>query len=162
MRRLLPHPVLTLLLFLMWLLLGQTLDRAYVLIGAAVAIGAGMVYAPLAPHAGPVRYAAMARLIAVVIGDIVRSNLAVAWIVFRPGARARRAGFVRIPLETRHAGALAALALIVTATPGTSWAGYDAAGNILTLHMLELAHDEARFASDFKARYESPLREIFE
>jgi len=161
MRRLLPHPLLTLLLFLLWLLLGQTLDRAYVLIGAAVAIAASILYAPLAPHGGPVRFAPLARLVAVVVADVVRSNVAVAWIVFRPGDNARRAGFVRIPLETRHAGALAALGLIVTATPGTSWAGYDVAGNILTLHMLDLA-DEETFARDFKARYESPLREIFE
>jgi len=160
MRRLLPHPWLALLLLVMWLLLGQTLDRAHILVGIGVAIASSILYATLAPLAAPVRLAAMARLLAVVLGDVVRSNLAVAWIVFRPRASGRRAGFVRIPLETRHAGALATLALIVTATPGTSWAGYDVARNILTLHMLDLA-DEATFARDFKARYENPLREIF-
>lgn len=161
MRRLLPHPWLALSLLVMWLLLGQTLDRAHIVLGIAVAVGTGIVYAPLAPQAAPLRFAAIARLLAVVLGDVVRSNLAVAWIVFGPGRSARRAGFVRIPLETRHAGALAVLAMIVTATPGTSWAGYDVAGNILTLHMLDLA-DEAAFARDFKTRYENPLREIFE
>jgi multicomponent K+:H+ antiporter subunit E len=161
MRRLLPHPWLALALLVLWLLLGQTLDRAHVLLGIAVAIAVSALYAPLSPQAGPARFAAIARLLAVVLVDVVRSNLAVAAIVFRPGGSNRRAGFVRIALDTRHAGALAALALIVTATPGTSWAGYDAAGNILTLHMLDLA-DEASFARDFKMRYENPLREIFE
>jgi|1185.fasta_scaffold55275_2 multicomponent K+:H+ antiporter subunit E len=161
MKKLLPHPWLALSLFLMWLLLGQTLDRAHILLGVAVALTASVLYAPVAPSAAPVRYRAMARLFALVLADVVRSNLAVAWIVFGPRRSARRAGFVRIPLETRHAGALAVLAVIVTATPGTSWAGYDVARNILTLHMLELA-DEARFARDFKTRYENPLREIFE
>ena len=161
MRRLLPHPWLALSLLVLWLLLGQTLDRAHLLLGIVIAVSVSILYAPLAPRAAPARFAAIPRLLAVVLVDIVRSNLAVAWIVFRPGGSGRRAGFVRIPLETRHAGALAALALIVTATPGTSWAGYDVDRNILTLHMLELA-DEASFAHDFKMRYEKPLREIFE
>ena len=161
MRRLLPRPWLALALLLMWLLLGQTLDRAHILLGIAVAISVSILYTPLAPRTAPTRVTAIPRLLAVVLVDIVRSNLAVAWIVFRPGGSGRRAGFVRIPLETRHAGALATLALIVTATPGTSWAGYDVERNILTLHMLDLA-DEASFAQDFKMRYEKPLREIFE
>lgn len=102
-----------------------------------------------------------ARLAARVAGDIVLSNVAVARIVFGPANPRRRAGFLPIPLETRHAGALAALGIIVTATPGTSWAGYDAGTNVLTLHVLDLV-DEEGMVRDFKARYERALREIFE
>lgn len=105
--------------------------------------------------------ASAARLVAVVAWDIVQSNLAVARIVFTPERPARRAGFLPIPLDTRHGGALAALAVIVTATPGTSWAGYDPEGNVLTLHVLDL-RDEEELMRNFKARYERPLREIFE
>jgi len=101
------------------------------------------------------------RLALLVAGDIVRSNIAVARIVLQPADPRRRAGFLPIPLDTRHAGALAALAMIVTATPGTSWAGYDPGRNLLTLHVLDLA-DEETLVRAFKARYERPLREIFE
>jgi multicomponent K+:H+ antiporter subunit E len=96
-----------------------------------------------------------------VLGDIVRSNLAVARIVFFPARPERRAGFLPIALETRHPGALAALAVIVTATPGTSWAGYDAGQSVLTLHVLDLADAEG-VARTIKLRYEARLREIFE
>jgi multicomponent K+:H+ antiporter subunit E len=51
--------------------------------------------------------------------------------------------------------------VIVTATPGTSWAGYDAAQGVLTLHVLDLA-DEEGMVRTIKLRYEAPLREIFE
>lgn len=101
------------------------------------------------------------RLAALVATDILRSNIAVARIVLGPADPRRRSGFLPIPLETRHAGALAVLAVIVTATPGTSWAGYDSAQNVLTLHVLDLA-DEDDLVRIFKARYERALREIFE
>ena len=71
------------------------------------------------------RVALALRLALFVAADIVRSNVAVARIVFGPADPRRRAGFLPIPLDTRHSGALAMLAIIVTATPGTSWAGYD-------------------------------------
>ena len=151
------------LLFAVWLLLAQSVALVHVVAGAALAFGAGAIHRILGPDAGPrrIRPLAIARLVLLVAYDIVLSNLAVARIVFAPGHAARRAGFVPIPLDTRHRGALAALAVIVTATPGTSWAGYDSARGVLTLHVLDL-RDEAAFVREFKARYERPLREIFE
>lgn len=150
------------LLFVAWLLLGGTLALSQPVAGIALAFGLAALHRLLGPHAGPrrIRPVAIARLVVLVAWDIVLSNLAVARIVFSP-ARERRAGFLEIPLDTRHGGALAALAVIVTATPGTSWAGYDAAGSVLTLHVLDL-RDEAAAIGEFKARYERPLREIFE
>ena len=52
------------------------------------------------------------------------------------------------------------LACIVTATPGTSWAHYEAAANVLTLHVLDLV-DEGTWVRQFKDRYERRLLEIF-
>jgi multicomponent K+:H+ antiporter subunit E len=117
----------------------------------------------LGPHAGPRRphLWRAARLAGVVAYDIVLSNIAVMRIVLAPASPARRAGFLPIPLDTRHRGALAALSVIVTATPGTSWAGYDSERNVITLHVLDL-RDEADFVREFKTRYERPLQEIFE
>ena len=93
--------------------------------------------------------------------DVVRSNAAVARIVLRPSARARGPGFIRLPLEVRNPFALAGVACIITATPGTSWARYDAARNEVTIHMLELV-DEQHWVHLFKDRYERRLKEIFE
>lgn len=93
--------------------------------------------------------------------DVVRSNLAVARIVLQPGVRGRTAGFLTMALEVRHPGALATLACIITATPGTSWARYNAADNTLTIHVLDLV-DEQAWIRLFKERYERRLKEIFE
>jgi multicomponent K+:H+ antiporter subunit E len=86
--------------------------------------------------------------------------MAVARIVLGLRRGERTAGFLTLPLELRDPRGLAVLACIITATPGTSWARYDAAGNAVTIHVLDLT-DEARWVREFKARYERRLLEIF-
>ncbi len=155
------HPLLAALLVVTWLLLNRTLAPGQILLGAVLAGAASAAFARLGPHARPARLGLAAWLIVLVLADIVRSNIAVARIVFFPARPERRAGFLPIPLATRHPGALAALAGIVTATPGTSWAGYDAERGVMTLHVLDLK-DEEGMVRTFKLRYEARLREIFE
>jgi multicomponent K+:H+ antiporter subunit E len=107
-----------------------------------------------------VRMAAIAQLLWLVFADIVRSNIAVGRIVLGFGGRSRTAGFLSMPLELRHPGGLAVMACIVTATPGTSWARYDAARGIVVIHVLDLIDEEA-WIRIFKQRYERRLLEIF-
>jgi multicomponent K+:H+ antiporter subunit E len=68
---------------------------------------------------------------------------------------------VDIPLELRDPHGLAALAVIVTSTPGTVWAGLSPDGGTLTLHVLDL-QDDAEWIHVIKHRYERPLMRIFE
>lgn len=158
----LPFPSLWVALLALWLALNGTLAVADWIVGALAAL-AGVVglafLQPAYPRAR--RPAAAARLAATVLLDIVRSNAEVAAIVFRPGARGRRAGFVDIPLDLRNPAALALLACIITSTPGTSWAGYDPASGVLTIHVLDLV-DDATWVRTIKERYEQRLMEIFE
>lgn len=161
MKRVLPHPLLSLALAATWLLLNLPLAPADALAAAIVAWGGGALYAIVrvpAPASRP-RVGVAFALLAVLAADVVQSNLAVARLVLAP-RRGRVAGFVTVPLELAHPVGLAALACIVTATPGTSWAGYDAARRLLTIHVLDLV-DERAWVEDFKRRYERRLLEIF-
>jgi len=88
------------------------------------------------------------------------SNFAVARIVLGLGSRNRVAGFLSLPLELRHPAGLAVIACIITATPGTSWVRYDRETNAVTIHVLDLA-DEQAWIRVFKERYERRLLEIF-
>jgi multicomponent K+:H+ antiporter subunit E len=160
MNRWLRHPFLFLSLLAMWLLLNQSLAPGQVLLGAVLALGGTALAARLQPPRGRIRVAAIARLLGLVFADIVQSNIAVGRIVLGLGARSRKAGFLSMPLELRHPGGLAVLACIVTATPGTSWASYDAERGILVIHVLDLA-DEQAWIRAFKQRYERRLLEIF-
>jgi len=162
MNRWLPYPLLSLSLLAMWLLLNRTLAPGQVLLGAALALGGALALAKLqAPEGRVRRVAAIGELAWLVLIDVVRSNLAVARLVLYRRARRRVAGFVQMPLAVRHPGALAVLACILTATPGTSWARFDSRRNVLTIHIFDLI-DEAAWMERFQKRYERRLMEIFE
>jgi multicomponent K+:H+ antiporter subunit E len=154
---------LFLALLALWLVLNESLAPGQVLLGAALALGGVAVYSRLQLPANRVRSrpGAALRLLALVLADIVRSNLAVARIVLGLGRAQRRAGFLALPLELRHPGGLAVVACIITATPGTSWVRYDSAANVVTIHVLDLV-DADDWIRLFKQRYEPPLMEIFQ
>jgi multicomponent K+:H+ antiporter subunit E len=162
MRRLVPYPLLTLGLLAMWLVLNDSASAGHVAIGLLMGLVAGVVYARLEPPRGKAARLLVpsAMLVWLVLVDIVCSNLAVLRIVSGLRGRGRTAGFLAIPLQLRDPRGLAVLAAIVTATPGTSWAHHDAAANVLTLHVLDLADDE-NWVRQFKDRYERRLMEIF-
>jgi multicomponent K+:H+ antiporter subunit E len=156
------HPLSMLGILLTWLLLNEPVDTFDLLLAVPVAFMAGAMLRRLQAPSPRMRYKAstLASLAGLTFVDIVQSNFAVCRIALRLGRRGRVPGFVAFPLELRHPAALAILACIVTATPGTSWARYDADRGVLTLHMLDLV-DEERWVREFKARYESRLMEIF-
>lgn len=156
-------PVLVLALLVFWLLLNQTLEPAQIALGTVVAVVLAWSASTLRPlHARVKRLDIAALLILTVFTDIVRSNFSVARVVVGTfGRRDLRSGFVNIPLDLRDPHGLAALAVIVTSTPGTVWAGLSPDGGTLTLHVLDL-HDEAGWIQLIKHRYERPLMRIFE
>lgn len=162
MTRWLPFPLLTATLLAVWLILNESVSPGAVILGGVLSIAAVRVFMPLEPPEGRFRRPLAAlTLTLVVLGDIVRSNNAVARIILRPGTRNRTSGFVRIPLDLRAPYGLAALACIITATPGTIWVEYDSAGNTVLLHILDLV-DERVWIETIKERYEKRLIEVFE
>jgi len=160
MSRWLPMPLMSLLLLALWLLLNDTLAPGQVLLGGVLAVVLPQAAAPLRPLRPILRRPGVAlRLALHVAVDIVRANFFAAGVIL--GRRRPQSGFVRIALELRDPHGLAALACIVTATPGTLWAHFDDEQGVLTLHVLAL-RDEAPLRDTIKLRYERPLREIFE
>ena len=162
MKRLLPAPLMSVGLLLLWLLLARSTSLAQVSLGIALAIVMPLLASPLRPNAGPVRHPlVLTRLILRVGGDVVLSALDVAFGVIRARKHAPRSGFVAVPLELRDEHALAALAMITAVIPGTVWAELAPDRSALLLHVFDF-EDEAVFIEHFKTRYERPLKEIFE
>jgi multicomponent K+:H+ antiporter subunit E len=156
-------PLLVLALVALWLLLNQTLAPGHVLLGSALAVLLAWSAAALRPLQARLRRLDIAALLVLtVIRDVVRSNMAVARIVLGfTSSHEIRSGFLRIPLDLRDPHGLAALAVILTSTPGTVWVGLSPAGDALTLHVLDL-QNEAEWIHLIKQRYERPLMRIFE
>ena len=162
MTRLLPFPLASAGLLALWLLLNQTLSLGQILLGGAVAllVGGWASRAASRRKRGSGGSASIFRLAALVVADIVRSNIAVARIILGLGEGERTSGFVNIPLDLRDPYGLAALACIITSTPGTLWVDFDAASGTLTIHVLDLV-DESEWVRTIKGRYERLLLEIF-
>ena len=102
MSRLVPYPLLTAGLILMWLVLNR-FSAGHLLLGTAVAIVAGKSMSALQPAKPRIRrWDLIPRLFGVVVLDILRSNLAVATLILTGGRHGqRRSGFVEIPLALR-------------------------------------------------------------
>lgn len=161
MSRLLPFPLLTASLLLMWILLNG-LSAGHLLLGSVIALGASRAMTALHPAKPRLRrWDLIPRLVASVAVDVLRSNIAVASIVLFGRRAERTTGFVLIPLELRDTTALAVLACILTSTPGTAWVEYRSSTGTLLLHVLDLI-DEQEWIDLIKTRYERPLMEIFE
>jgi len=156
-------PVLVLGLTALWLILQETIEPAQILLGLALAVLLAAASSRLRPlHASVRRIDVAAGLVLVVLWEIILSNIAVARIVLGlVRNREVRSGFVQIPLAMRDPYGLAALAAIITATPGTVWAGLSADRKELTLHILDL-EDEQHWIGYIKNRFERPLMRIFE
>lgn len=165
MRRFVAQPWLSAAVFSVWLLLAGDFGPLN-LLGAflmalvlpAVAAGFGV------PAASAGRPLLALRLAVLVCVDIVKSNFAVAAIVLARPHR-RQPAFVSVPVETDHPYVLNLLASIITMTPGTVSArvALGAPGTLPTIlvHVLDCP-DPAAVVGEIKARYETPLLEIFE
>jgi len=168
-RRALRRPWLALWLWLTWLLLNQTVAPGHLLLGAVLAVTlahagprpAGPTHADAPPRGPRGRRARVAgRLALVVLWDIVVANLQVAARILL-GAGSLESRFVWVPLDVGDARAVTLLAGIVTMTPGTLSADLSDDRRYLLVHGLDV-DDAGVLAAQIKARYEAPIKELFE
>ncbi len=160
LHQLLPFPLLSAALLGMWILLAG-FSPTTLLLGAIVAILVAQSMHVLGVEGPKLRLGwPLLKLAGMVFADIVRSNIAVARIVLLNPPN-RYAGFIRLPTELRDRTALAAMAAIITSTPGTIWVHHDREQHIILIHVLDLV-DEAHWITLLKTRYEKLLLEIFE
>jgi len=160
MTRWLPAPIVTATLFVLWLLLTGSVAAGHLLLGAFLAWVLPRVFVPSTARRPLKRPGKAVALGLVVLRDIVVSNVDVARRILGP-ERALAPGFVRVPLAISDPRAIAALASIITMTPGTLTADIAPDRSHLVVHALHVTDPEALVA-DIKARYEAPLKEIFE
>jgi multicomponent K+:H+ antiporter subunit E len=161
MTRILPYPLLTAALFVMWLLL-TGLSVGHVVLGGVIALAASKAMTALQPAKPKIRrWDQIPVLVTVVLVDILRSNIAVAGIILQGRRRRKTSGFLAIPLDLRDRTGLAVLACIITSTPGTAWVDYHSGRSELLIHVLDLTDPEG-LTEQIKQSYERRLMEIFE
>jgi multicomponent K+:H+ antiporter subunit E len=160
-RRLVPHPGLSILLALVWMLLAGSLSVNTLVLAAILGLAIPLVTAVYWPDhprlRNPLR---LIGYLGLVLWDVVVANFQVAAIIlFMPPSRIRSA-WITVPVDLPGPEALTLLAGTVTLTPGTLTADISADGKSLLIHALH-APDPDATRDQIKQRYEARLKRIF-
>jgi len=161
-KRLFPAPLLSVALFILWLLLNHTLSAGHIALGILLGLLLPALLHGLRPLPVRVRHPwTIVRLATNVVIDTSVSNYQVIRFLLFPSLRKHTAAFVHIPLELKDPNGLAVLAMITCITPGTAWAEISKDRSMLLMHVLEV-DDKQRIIDHVKSKYERLLMEIFE
>ncbi|QLF94803.1 Na+/H+ antiporter subunit E [Pseudomonas sp. ABC1] len=161
MRKWLPHPWLTVLLAVVWLLLVNHPGLGDLLLGLLLGWLVPLLTRNFLLDVPPVRKPVkLCLFVLMVFYDIVVANLHMARLVLGPRKNLNPA-FVAVPMALEDGFLLSVLASIISLTPGTVSAGLSPDHRTLLLHGLDVK-DADVLVAEVKQRYEAPLLEIFE
>ncbi len=160
MRRLIPHPGLSVLLVIVWLLMANSLTFGGLLIGIVIGIALPIFTAPFWPGRPDVNFRAGLGYLGIVLWDIVVANFQVAAIILFKRNRDLKPAWLVIPTELETPEAITVLAGTISLTPGTVTSDVSACGRYLLVHALDTADPAAEIAR-IKVRYEARLKKVF-
>lgn len=161
-RKIFPHPLLSIALTLVWLMLVNKVTVGNIILGGALGIIVPFITAPYWPGRPTIK--SIPRGIAyclLVMWDICVANVQVAKIILFKRNDNLKSGWVTVPLELTSPEAITILAGTITMTPGTVSAVLSANGTSILVHCLD-AEDPDAVRDEIKTRYEARLKEIFE
>ena len=159
--RWLPHPWLTLVLVLLWILLLNSYSVGGLLMGVVLGVLISHLTSQFWPERPPIKSLGKAfSYLGLVAWDVVVANMQVTRIILFRRADSLDVRWVVLPLELRSPEAISVLAGTITMTPGTVSCDLSADGRSLLVHCLD-APDAEDAVRAMKDRYEARLKEIF-
>ena len=165
--RLLPTPFRSVFLFIVWLLLNNSVSAGHLVLAAIFAIVIPLFTISFRdPQPLILRPGLAFKQVFIVLYDII-----VAVLILGPSKNMRPA-FVKVPVDLTHEMPITILASCVSLTPGTVSAevypileslnkGEQPKQRYLLIHVLDLK-DEQALIKQIKERYEAPFKEIFQ
>ena len=162
LKRLLPHPLLTLTLTVVWLLLANSVTLGHLILGLGLGIVLPQLTAAYWPDRPKLRnFPMVAEYALIVIWDIIVANVQVALIILFKRNQDIHSRWVSVPLDLTSPEAITVLAGTITMTPGTVSSMLAADGRSILVHCLHTDDPDA-VRDDIKDRYERRLAEIFQ
>ena len=162
LRHLVPHPLLSIVLVLVWIGLVNTFTLGNLLLGAVIGVVVPMLTAVYWPQRPKVRKPLRAaQYILIVLFDIIVANVQVAMILVFRRERDIRSKWISVPLDLTSAEAITVLAGTITMTPGTVSTMLSSDGTSILVHCLDTDDPDA-VRDNIKSRYEGLLKEIFQ
>lgn len=161
MNRLLPHPALSAMLLIVWLLMANSVTVGGIVLGSLFALILPQFTQPFWPDRPRMRFGrAFLGYLAIVLFDILIANFQVAWLILFRSNRNLRARWLVVPIDLTTPEAITMLAGTISLTPGTVSSDVSADGRFLLVHALDV-EDEAAEIGRIKTRYEARLQRVF-
>ncbi len=155
-----PHPVLTLVLWGVWLLLNNTLSAGHVVLGLILATLIPWLTSGFWPEKVRIQSPlTLLKFLGVVLWDILIANLAVARLILSHNKNLKP-GFFYIDLEIESPLGISLLANTISLTPGTVSCDLTEDRKQLLVHALHI-EDIPATVKEIKTRYEAPLQKVF-
>ena len=162
MRRLYPHPFLSLTLVLLWFLLVNQWKPGSLVMALILATLIPLLSQRWWPDRPVIRHPfGLLAYMLLVLWDVIVANFQVARIILLMPDQKIRSAWITVPLDLTSPEAISLLAGTITMTPGTLTADFSADGRALLIHSLH-APDPDAIRSEIKSRYETRLKRIFE
>jgi multicomponent K+:H+ antiporter subunit E len=160
--RWLPHPLLSLVLIVVWLFLVNTITFGHLFLGTLLGIAIPWFTNRFWPERPKIAkpFLLFRFFFLTFVADVIVANITVVRLFLLPDISRLRPRFIEIPLDTQDPMVITILASVISLTPGTVSAEVSEDQKTLIVHGLDVA-DETLAVQTIKTRYEAPLKEIF-
>ncbi len=161
MNKIIPHPILTVSLIIVWLLLNNTIAPGHIVLGTILAILIPWFTASFWEERvcakNPLVFL---KFVGVVLYDIVIANLTVARQVLGSNSDLKPTLF-KLPIQLEHPLGISILASTISLTPGTVSCDLSEDKTYLIIHGLSVENVDEEIETILQ-RYEKPLLEVFQ
>jgi len=155
-----PHPILSIILLLTWLMLNNTISAGHIVLGSILSMLIPWLTQRFWPEQVCLgKWSTILKFSLLVGYDIIISNVFVAKLILGKNADLKP-DFLEIPIDIKHPLGLSILASTISLTPGTVSVDLSQNKDILIVHALHVEDIPTEIAT-IKNRYEKPLMEIF-
>ncbi|WP_428085940.1 Na+/H+ antiporter subunit E [Candidatus Thioglobus sp.] len=156
----LPHPILTSMLWLIWLFLNNTIAPGHVLLGLILAVFIPLLTSGFWPEKVAIKSPlTLLKFLSIVLLDIVVANVVVAKLILGRNDHLKPA-FFYIDLDIQTPLGISLLANTISLTPGTVSCDLSMDRSRLLVHALHV-EDIPEAIKQIKQRYEAPLKQVF-
>ena len=160
-QRWLPHPLLTLVLVLLWMALLNSFTAGGLVVGIVLGMLIPIYTANFWPERPMIRSPLRAlSFLTILIFDVVIANIHVAYLILFRRSGHLRSRWIAVPLELTSPEAITVLIATITLTPGTVASDLSADGRTLLVHCLDVGNEKT-LIRQIKERYERRIKAIF-
>jgi len=160
--RWIPHPLMTIALIILWLLLNNNLSFGHILLGILLGLAIPWFtdrFWPERPRIAK-RYLFLKFFLGTFPYDVIVANINVVRLILQRDISTLQPKFIRIPLDSQDPMVISILANVISMTPGTVSTEITEDQKTLIVHGLNVP-DEQATVTGIKTRYEATLKEIF-